>query len=220
MPADQADLAYFLAATGCRIGEVLAARWRDVGPNTDGRPSLTIPRAKTPSGERTAPTYARDGPPIDESAQQLAVCRRGRPDLPVGGGHPDGPVQLPSSSVPACGCARWRSVGDAAHAQARGRDAYGRAGLLTCTDRRALGPRRWRRPRAPHLHPRRPAWLRRLHRCRAGCSGEMKFASHGPTDAPPSLVQRPSPQRNVETSTRRQAESQVGVEFVGPARRP
>ncbi len=55
MPAEHADLAYFLATTGCRIGEALAARWRDIGNDSAGRPSLTIPKAKTPSGERTIP---------------------------------------------------------------------------------------------------------------------------------------------------------------------
>jgi integrase len=55
MPAEHADLAYFLASTGCRIGEALAARWEDLGFNAAGGPCLTIPRAKTPSGERTIP---------------------------------------------------------------------------------------------------------------------------------------------------------------------
>ena len=55
MPADHADLAYLLAATGLRISEALAATWRDVGRSADGRPVLTVPRSKTPSGERTIP---------------------------------------------------------------------------------------------------------------------------------------------------------------------
>jgi integrase len=55
MPAAHADLAYFLAATGCRIGEALGARWRDIGPDAAGRPSLVIPNAKTRAGERTIP---------------------------------------------------------------------------------------------------------------------------------------------------------------------
>lgn len=55
MPAEHADLAYFLAATGCRISEALAARWGDIAPDAAGRPSLTIPKAKTPSGERMIP---------------------------------------------------------------------------------------------------------------------------------------------------------------------
>lgn len=55
MPAEHADLAYFLASTGCRISEALAARWEDVGPDRQRRPALTIPKAKTPSGERTIP---------------------------------------------------------------------------------------------------------------------------------------------------------------------
>jgi integrase len=55
MPVEHADLAYFLASTGCRISEALAARWEDIGPDSAGRPALTIPKAKTPSGERTIP---------------------------------------------------------------------------------------------------------------------------------------------------------------------
>ena len=55
MPADNADLAYFLAATGCRISEALTALWRDLGPDEDGRLVLTIPKAKTPAGVRTIP---------------------------------------------------------------------------------------------------------------------------------------------------------------------
>jgi integrase len=55
MPADHADLAYLLAATGLRIGEALAATWRDIGQSNDGRPVLTVPKSKTPSGERVVP---------------------------------------------------------------------------------------------------------------------------------------------------------------------
>ncbi len=55
MPAAHADLAYFLASTGCRISEALAARWEDIRPDARGRPVLTIPKAKTPSGRRTIP---------------------------------------------------------------------------------------------------------------------------------------------------------------------
>jgi integrase len=55
MPPEHADLAYLLATTGCRISEALAARWRDIAPDAAGRPALTIPKAKTPSGERTIP---------------------------------------------------------------------------------------------------------------------------------------------------------------------
>lgn len=55
MPAEWADLAYFMAATGCRIGEALAACWQDLGPDDRGRPSLRIPKAKTPAGVRTLP---------------------------------------------------------------------------------------------------------------------------------------------------------------------
>jgi integrase len=53
MPAEGADLAYFLAATGCRISEALAAVWEDVGPDEHGRIILSIPKAKTPAGVRT-----------------------------------------------------------------------------------------------------------------------------------------------------------------------
>ena len=55
MPPEHADLAYLLAATGLRIGEALAARWMDLGQNVDGRPVLTVPKSKTPSGQRVIP---------------------------------------------------------------------------------------------------------------------------------------------------------------------
>jgi integrase len=55
MPTKDADLAYFLAATGCRISEALDARWRDVQPDEDGRIVLSIPKAKTLAGIRTIP---------------------------------------------------------------------------------------------------------------------------------------------------------------------
>ena len=55
MPASHADLCYFLAATGCRISEALAARWGHIGPDAKGRPCLTIPRSKTLAGERVLP---------------------------------------------------------------------------------------------------------------------------------------------------------------------
>ena len=55
MPGEDADLAYFLAATGCRISEALAGRWCDVGLDDNARMVLTIPKAKTPAGERVIP---------------------------------------------------------------------------------------------------------------------------------------------------------------------
>jgi integrase len=58
MPADHADLAYLLAATGLRIGEALRARWADLGHDDHGRPVLTIPQSKTRAGERTVPLTA------------------------------------------------------------------------------------------------------------------------------------------------------------------
>lgn len=55
MPREHADLAFLLAATGLRISEALAARWRDLGQTIDGRPVLNVPKSKTPSGERSVP---------------------------------------------------------------------------------------------------------------------------------------------------------------------
>ncbi len=55
MPSDHADLAYFLAATGVRISEALAARWGDLEQDSTGRPVLAVPKSKTPSGERILP---------------------------------------------------------------------------------------------------------------------------------------------------------------------
>jgi len=58
MPAEHADLAYFIAATGCRISEALAAAWGDFGPDDDGRIVLTIAKSKTEAGLRTIPLSA------------------------------------------------------------------------------------------------------------------------------------------------------------------
>lgn len=53
MPTEHADLAHFLAATGCRISEALSVRWGDVGPDEQGRPCVTIAESKTEAGRRT-----------------------------------------------------------------------------------------------------------------------------------------------------------------------
>jgi integrase len=87
MPADHADLAYLLAATGMRISEALAATWRDIGQSTDGRPVLTVPKSKTPSGERTIPlspetvrrlTRRRAGAAFSEDASPIFPNRFGK----------------------------------------------------------------------------------------------------------------------------------------------
>lgn len=58
MPAGDADLAFVLAATGCRISELLAALWEDIGPDEDGRIVLRIRKSKTPAGLREIPLSA------------------------------------------------------------------------------------------------------------------------------------------------------------------
>lgn len=55
MPADHADLAYLMAATGLRIGEALGLTWADFRRNDGGRPVLTVCRSKTAAGERSVP---------------------------------------------------------------------------------------------------------------------------------------------------------------------
>lgn len=79
MPVEHADLAFLLAATGCRISEALSARWQDIERDEDGI-VLVIREAKTPAGQRSIPlspetvrrltrrraesAYAGDGDPI------------------------------------------------------------------------------------------------------------------------------------------------------------
>jgi integrase len=89
MPVEWADLAYFLAATGCRIGEALQAVWCDISPDQNGRICLSIPEAKTAAGvrtilltpetvrrltkRRTDACYAGDGDPIFPSANGTLI---------------------------------------------------------------------------------------------------------------------------------------------------
>jgi integrase len=47
------DLAFFLAATGCRISEALGATWRDDGTDERGRRVINVRKSKTEAGERT-----------------------------------------------------------------------------------------------------------------------------------------------------------------------
>jgi integrase len=55
MPAEHADLAYLMAATGLRIGEALALTWRDLDRDDVGRPVLHVRRSKTEAGLRVVP---------------------------------------------------------------------------------------------------------------------------------------------------------------------
>jgi integrase len=80
MPAEHADLAYFLAATGCRISEALKTRWRDVTPDDAGQIVVAITEAKTTAGVRTIPLSP-------ETARRLtkrrAAARYGADDDPI-----------------------------------------------------------------------------------------------------------------------------------------
>jgi len=80
MPALHADLCYFLAATGCRISEALAARWHDMGLNADGRPCLTIPKSKTRAGERVLPLSTET---VRRLTKRRAEMRFGDADHPI-----------------------------------------------------------------------------------------------------------------------------------------
>lgn len=91
MPVAHADLAYFLAATGCRISEALAATWRDVGPDANGRPCLTVAKSKTPSGERVLP--------LSPHTVRRLTRRRAEADFP-GDEHPIFPTDDGTSLDP------------------------------------------------------------------------------------------------------------------------
>lgn len=52
MPAEHADLAYLLAATGLRISEALSLVWDDFSRDDQG-PTLTVRKSKTEAGLRT-----------------------------------------------------------------------------------------------------------------------------------------------------------------------
>jgi integrase len=62
MPEAHADLAFFLASTGCRISEALNVLWGDIAPDRDARPTVTVRVSKTDAGRRTivlSPEMAR-----------------------------------------------------------------------------------------------------------------------------------------------------------------
>jgi integrase len=54
IPAEHADLAYLMAATGLRISEAFALVWSDFASGNDG-PTLTVRESKTDAGRRTIP---------------------------------------------------------------------------------------------------------------------------------------------------------------------
>jgi integrase len=64
-PAEHADLALFLATTGCRISEALNARWSDFGPDDNGRIVVRVTVSKTEAGIRSVPLS-------EDMAQRLA----------------------------------------------------------------------------------------------------------------------------------------------------
>jgi integrase len=55
IPAEHADLAFVMAATGLRISEALGLTWGDFGHDDTGRPVLTVRRSKTAAGVRAVP---------------------------------------------------------------------------------------------------------------------------------------------------------------------
>ncbi len=69
MPAEHADLAYLLAATGLRISEALALTWADFQGGAEGHPVLVITRSKTEAGERRVP--------LSPNTVRLLLKRRG-----------------------------------------------------------------------------------------------------------------------------------------------
>jgi integrase len=54
IPGQWRELVWFLAFTGCRIGEALHATWGDVGQE-NGAPALSVPDSKTDAGVRAIP---------------------------------------------------------------------------------------------------------------------------------------------------------------------
>jgi integrase len=72
MPAEHADLAYLMAATGLRIGEALALTWGDLDRDAAGRPILHVRKSKTDAGLRIVPLSP-------ETARRLT---RRRADVP------------------------------------------------------------------------------------------------------------------------------------------
>jgi integrase len=91
-PAGHADLAMFLATTGCRISEALNTRWRDFGPDDNGRIAMRVTVSKTAAGIRSVPLsqdviraltrrrsetrYAADSDPIFPSTRGTVMDAR------------------------------------------------------------------------------------------------------------------------------------------------
>lgn len=77
-PAEHADLAYVMAATGLRIAEVLNLCWSDFATGKDG-PTLTVCMSKTPAGRRTIPVTS----PTASRLTKLRTAAQAANDQPI-----------------------------------------------------------------------------------------------------------------------------------------
>jgi integrase len=88
IPAEHSDLAYFLAATGCRISEVLATRWEDIGPDENGKVCLTVRESKTPAGRRTITLSPETARRLTKRRTEARYRADADPLFPTSGGTP------------------------------------------------------------------------------------------------------------------------------------
>ena len=90
MPAEHAELAYFLAATGVRISEALGARWEHLSTAPSGRPVLNIPRdsTKTDAGERIIPLTPETARMLTRRRAEAKFSAEGDPIFPSDAGSP------------------------------------------------------------------------------------------------------------------------------------
>ncbi len=181
MPASQADLAYFLAATGVRISEVLAARWGDLEQDRAGRPVLTIPKSKTPSGERILPLSPEPVRRLLRRRAESPWAADTDPIFPTDIGTPleahnyQRRVFRPAAEragVP------WATPHALRHGLA---SLMAEARLLCEPDCRPPRTCRRRGAGTTHLHPRRSNRRRRLHRRRP----DRRFVKQRPGPASP-----------------------------------
>ena len=126
IPDEHRDLVSFLAYTGVRISEALAATWGELAQE-DGAPILRISDSKTDAGVRSVPLAPGFGRELLKRRARAKWPTDADPIFPIGCRDAHRRPQLASASVESGGRGGGRG-GDPAHAPASPRLAAVRAG--------------------------------------------------------------------------------------------